>query len=42
MGDYQVGIAAAVHYNGCAKGYPDIHTNVYLFVDWIKSVMDSY
>ncbi|XP_051170630.1 uncharacterized protein LOC127287635 [Leptopilina boulardi] len=36
MGDYQVGIAAAVHYYGCAKGYPDIHTNVYLFVDWIK------
>lgn len=33
-GEYQVGIVSWG--NPCARGYPDVHTRVYSYVDWIK------
>lgn len=38
MGNYQVGLVSSGMHEFCASGFPDAHTNLYFFKDWIKSV----
>ncbi|XP_051170632.1 transmembrane protease serine 9-like [Leptopilina boulardi] len=35
MGNYLVGLVSGGMENKCASGYPDIHTNVFYFINWI-------
>ncbi|XP_043470354.1 serine protease 38-like [Leptopilina heterotoma] len=39
IGDYQVGIVSMGL--PCAKGYPDVQTHVWKFVDWINKTMEE-